>query len=89
MQDEDVALTRVENQTFTRAVVELDGKDFVACKFSGCTLVYAGGAIDWDDATDFGDSQFEFSGAADRTVRLLAALGGLSEEFQSILLPLQ
>lgn len=39
-------MTEVKNESFINAVIDVDGKRFVSCKFSGCILRYKGG--EWE-----------------------------------------
>jgi len=68
-----------ENQVFTNVAIEMDERRFLGCKFSGCTLRYAGGECSWDDKTIFDSScRWELSGTASRIVKLLARGGAIA-----------
>jgi hypothetical protein len=68
-----------ENEVFTNVAVEMDDRRFLNCKFSGCTLRYAGGECPWDDKTIIGPScRWELSAAAARIVNLLAPGGAVA-----------
>lgn len=71
----------IENQTFTRQRVAIDGKQFTNCTFDGCVLTYSG-----TDGTGLNDchlnnTSFAFEGSAARTIELLTSmhLGGFRE----------
>jgi hypothetical protein len=60
----------VEDRTFVRQAIRLDGRRFVACRFEACQLEYAGGATELEDCT-FTDCSWDVRDAAANTVRLL------------------
>jgi hypothetical protein len=69
----------IENEVFTNVAVEMDDKRFLGCKFSGCTLRYAGGDCTWDESTIIHSScRWEISGAAARIVNLLTRGGAIA-----------
>ncbi len=55
--------------TFNSAVVDLDNKRFLGCKFLNCTLRYAGGELEWDKDTTFVSCHWDFFHSAKRTMR--------------------
>lgn len=60
-----------QDKTFFSQDIYLDGKRFVHCKFSNCTLWYKGGQTEWDEKTVFSSCRWRFLDAADRTVKVL------------------
>jgi hypothetical protein len=64
----------VQNQTTSGATVALDDKHFANCRFTRCTLIYAGGDFSWSNTT-FENCQLQFAGAAGRTMRFLGMFG--------------
>ena len=60
----------IENKTFSRATVHMDGKTFLKCVFTDCRLIYSGGDFAWRETT-FTDCQISFEGPAKRTVEYL------------------
>lgn len=71
-------LEHIRDKHFTNERVEIDGKRFTSCTFQNCTLVFAGGDVDFGAGCEVGSCRPEFSGPARRTVLLLHALGLLS-----------
>jgi hypothetical protein len=68
-------LTEVEDQTFVDAVVDMDGKRFTNCKFSGCTLRYTGEQpCTWKDTVIDNSCTWKFDGCALNLIRVLSAL---------------
>lgn len=68
-------LELVQGRQFKNESVEIDGKKFVSCTFDGCSLVYAGGDVEFGIGCTAQNCRPMFSGAAARTVRLLQVLG--------------
>lgn len=62
----------------------VDGFKFDRCRFEQCTLVYSGGEIPAFVNCSFADSQFEFEGAAGRTLVLLQAMSEPGSGLQAI-----
>jgi hypothetical protein len=71
-------LEHVRDRHFKKERVEIDGKRFTSCKFDGCTLVYAGGDVEFGAGCEVENSRPEFAGSARKTVLLLHTLGLLS-----------
>ena len=71
------------NETLT-GEVELDGKEFDNCTFSGASLIYRGGQPPTLNECDLTDFTFEFRGAAANTVALLRAMAAPNSGFQSV-----
>ena len=63
---------RFVNQAFGREIVDLDGVEFVACKFCGTTLRYSGGEVPRIVGCSFSEAQVD--GPAERTLNLLKAM---------------
>jgi hypothetical protein len=71
-------LATLENQVFAGAIIDVDGKRFLGCKFHHCTLRYAGGECEWDDNTTFRvDCSWELIGHALRIVDILSRAGAI------------
>jgi hypothetical protein len=62
-------MLEVEDRTFVRQAVRLDGRRFVGCRFEACRLVYGGGDVEVEDCT-FDDCTWDVQDAAANTVRL-------------------
>jgi hypothetical protein len=72
----------VENKTFgAGAVVFMDDKYFIRCRFDGCMLVYGGGEYGWIECT-FGTVQISFTGSADRVINFAKNLGVIGQPAQ-------
>ena len=72
-----MSVAEIKNESFSRIIVDLDNKRFFGCKFTNCTLRYAGGQCEWDQNCAFESCSWELIGAAARTLRILG-LGPLS-----------
>ncbi|WP_293906398.1 hypothetical protein [Phenylobacterium sp.] len=57
-------------------IVLLDGGSFVRCRFRKAVLIYAGGEPPRMEGCEFDGAQFQFDGAAARTLALLKAMAG-------------
>jgi len=66
----------VENQVVSGGTIVIDDKFFLNCHYQGTVLLYSGGEISSKD-TRFENCPLQFSGAAGRTVGLLASMGML------------
>jgi len=64
----------IKDREFVDEPVEVDDTKFFRCTFTRCTLVYSGGAHPAFDACGFNQVQFEFAGAAGRTLAFLQGL---------------
>lgn len=74
---EDSSITTLEHirdKTFENETVEIDGKRFTNCKFDGCSLLYAGGDVEFGLRCEVENCRPHFTGPARRTVLLLHAL---------------
>ncbi len=71
----------ISGRKFVNEQVLLDGNDYRHCTFSGCTLIYRGGDVAFDDALYFKDNQFVFSDAAARSLEFFRRFGMVSKEF--------
>ncbi len=70
----------VENEIYKGAVIAMDNKLFINCKFADCTLVYTGGDFSWRDTT-FQDCKINFEGSAHRTIGFLRQFGLIPKDF--------
>jgi hypothetical protein len=64
----------IENRTFRKETVNLDGKHFVRCIFEGCLLLYSGERCEWEETT-FSSCQITLQGTASHVLQVLQALG--------------
>ncbi len=71
----------IENQTFTKKRIELDGTQFQNCTFVECLLVYKGTDGTAMNGCQLDNTGFAFEGNAAKTIELLAAMhkGGFAE----------
>jgi hypothetical protein len=65
---------RFVDQEFDRGVVDLDGAEFVNCRFRGTTIRYSGGELPRIIGCSFFNARFAVDGAAARTLQLLSAM---------------
>jgi hypothetical protein len=73
-----MALTEVQDQTFVRTIVEMDGKRFTGCKFISCTLWYTGEQpCIWKDTIIDEGCVWKFDGCALNLIRVLSAINAL------------
>jgi len=70
----ETLLAVVENQTFQQEKVVLDGRLFSKCMFRQCTLVYSGGDYKTHECIVSPGCQWEFLGAANRTMNTIRTL---------------
>ncbi len=69
-------MTEVKNERFVNAVIDVDDKRFVGCKFSGCILRYKGGEWESNGSNTLDDRcTWRFEDAALRTANLLRIIG--------------
>jgi hypothetical protein len=67
--------TSVSNKTFSSAIIDMDNKRFVGCKFEHCALRYAGGKCEWDKNTIFDGCAWEPSGKSQNIKKVLDTFG--------------
>ena len=65
-----VSVTEIRNVSKSGVLIDLENKRLFNCRFTDCTLQYAGGHCEWDATTIFENCAWEFRGAAARTMRL-------------------
>ncbi len=72
---------RFKGRTFQDCDVDLDGSSFVDCRFTGCHMVYAGGALPVLSDCQFDDCSWSFAGEAANTIAFLSGFynGGLED----------
>lgn len=77
-----MGMTPVHKAVFDHVTLTVDGNYFLECHFSGCTLIYTGGDVEFMDCT-FGDPcALKFHGDAFRTIQYLHSWGDkLSPDF--------
>jgi hypothetical protein len=73
-----VSIAQIQNEVFSNAVIDMDNKRFFGCKFTNCSLRYAGGECDWDEHTRFTSCTWDLTGAAKRTVDFLLRTGRIN-----------
>jgi hypothetical protein len=78
--------------TFTNSVYSscdevLDGKEYHACEFQNCQLIYRGGEVPILDGCRFAGCKWRFDDSAGRTLGFLSAMyhGGLKKDVEEIL----
>ena len=67
-------LETIRGAKFANETVHVDGKQFVDCEFSHCSLVYSGGEPFNFVQTELQDAQITFTGPAENTLNTLCAL---------------
>jgi hypothetical protein len=78
---------RHEKGTFTGSRIELDGNEFIGCKFISCTFVYAAkGPVTLSGNDISGDLKFEFAGAAADTLQMLQAIWLMGEHGRGVII---
>ena len=66
----------IDSEVLEGKAVVLDGKHFHNCRYTKCTLIYEGG--EWAQTnTTFDQCNLSFSGAAARTMNVMAQFGML------------
>lgn len=64
----------IKDKTFNREKIDIDFNEFENCTFNLCTMIYHGqGPVGLSNCT-FNDVEWNFSGAASRTLNFLNAL---------------
>ncbi len=69
----------VQDETLSGALVVLDGKFFVNCKYTDCTLIFCGGDYGWVNS-QFVNCRLNFDGPATRTLNLCKIFGIIKGE---------
>jgi hypothetical protein len=79
-------MTTQRKKTFKNETVELDGNEFIDCKFQGCQLVYSGGPLPRFDGCAFDASPFNFQKGAGNALHFLRDLyhAGLSQNVEAL-----
>lgn len=72
---EEIRKQVIENETLL-----MDGKNFIECTITNCTLIFSGGDYAWTD-TEFDMCILQFVGEAARTISFLGYFGKLDSEF--------
>lgn len=67
-------LVTIEGEPFTNRVVNLDGVDFVRCRFENCTLVYSGRCAFGLEACTFVNTRAHLAQPAADTLACLVLL---------------
>ena len=64
----------VDNDVVEGKTIFLDDRYFVNCKFTKCSLIYAGGDFGWQGA-EFIERRISLRGPEDRTIKFLENVG--------------
>jgi hypothetical protein len=75
---------RFVRQAFGAGIVDLDGAEFIECKFRGTTLRYSGGEVPRIIGCSFSEARFAVDGAAARTLALLKAMASSGSGLQDV-----
>ena len=67
-------MAKIENRNYSQEVVNLDDNEFVGCTFQGCTLIYRGGTLPKFTNNSMDQCTWNFSGAAEATLRFISGL---------------
>ena len=73
-------MVNVENVNENGTVVFMDGKFFINCRYTKCTLVFTGGDFGWIDSK-FDQCNVRFEGPANRAIKFAQAFNIVSPEF--------
>jgi hypothetical protein len=73
-------MTPIENDTKTGVVIYMDDRYFINCRYTDCTLIFAGGDFGWVNSS-FQNCKLSFEGPAGRTVNVLRMFSLLSDKF--------
>lgn len=66
-------MTKHQNESFTAATLNLDGSEWVNCKFDHCTLIYSGGPTLLAQ-NSFEECVWQFTGGAATTIGILSLM---------------
>ena len=69
-------IVRLEDSNFSNERVDIDGIEFVRCKFVNCTLVYSGGAPFLFTESPIDGCHIDFAGPAAATLEALTVAYG-------------
>jgi len=83
----DTALEVVANQTFSGQTVIIDGKRFIGCMFSNCTVQFGGGPCRFDDIKCSGKNTLIFTNPASVDAMCVADIFGLLKDGSMISSP--
>jgi hypothetical protein len=75
---------RFVRRSFGAEIIDLDGAEFVECKFRGTTLRYSGGEVPRIIGCSFSEARFAVDGAAARTLALLRAMASRGSGLQDV-----
>ena len=75
---------RFVRRSFGAEIVDLDGVEFVECKFRGTTLRYRGGEVPRIIGCSFSKARFTVDGPAARTLALLQAMASPGSGLQEV-----
>ena len=81
---ERVRRNRFVRRAFGAEIVDLDGAEFIECRFRGTTLRYSGGVVPRIIGCSFSQARFAVDGAAARTLTLLKAMASPGSGLQDV-----
>lgn len=76
--------SRFVRRSFGAEIVDLDGVEFIECKFRGTTLRYSGGEVPRIIGCSFSEARFAVDGPAARTLALLKAMASPGSGLQEV-----
>jgi hypothetical protein len=79
---------RYEKNEYTNARIELDGNEYIECKFTSCTFVFRsrlGGEMKFEGNEMTGNTQIIFLDAALQTLGLMKAMFTWGKEGQDLI----
>jgi hypothetical protein len=71
-------------RVFGADIVDIDGAEFIECRFRGTTLRYSGGELPRIIRCSFSDAHFAADGAAAKTVAFLKAMASTDSGLQDV-----
>jgi len=75
---------RFVRRAFGAEIVDLDGAEFLECKFRGTTLRYSGGEVPRIIGCSFSEARFAVDGPAARTLALLKGMASPGSGLQDV-----
>ena len=67
-------MAKYDQEDFVDDTIALDGKWYIACRFTRCRLVYAGGQLPTLQSCSYDQCEWEFAEQAGRVLILLRAM---------------
>jgi hypothetical protein len=80
-------VSRIENKSFHKETIVVDGNEYTGCQFQECALVYQGGTVPRFSSNKFESCHWIFDAAAARTVAFMQSLhaGGFESVIEQTL----